>query len=334
MRPIRCLLSFFLALTTSGSIASTELEDRARIEGMARQNFAAENFRKLEEDAAEYRRTKARTSSGLWKLTLLHQGISDALIVRGNQVAPDANFAELEKKTTAWMRQFPKSPDANIAHGLLLLKRGGAHRGGGYASQVRPESWAPFREYVAAARAHLERVKPEASVDPRWYEVMLSVARLQGWDRKDFERLLDEALGREPLFYQTYFVALEYLLPKWHGDVDAIESFAQAAVKRTSQHEGRGMYARIYWYASQTQFGNDLFSRSRAAWPRMRDGFEDVITRYPDAWNLNNYAKFACLAGDKRKALELLSRTQSEVVLEAWSPPDLRERCKAWASQR
>lgn len=334
MNTLRYLLPLFLALMAWHSTAATELEDRARIEGSAQQAFAIENFQKLEEDAEEYRRTKARTSSGLWKLTLLYQGLSDALVVHGHYSVPDANFAALEKKTTAWMRQFPNSPTANIAHSMLLFKRGWAHRGDGFSSQVRAESWAPFREHVAAARAHLEKVKPVASVDPKWYELMLSIARSEGWDRKDFDKMLDEALKREPLFYQTYFLALEYLLPKWHGGVDEIESFAQAAVQKTSMKEGRGMYARIYWFASQTQFRDDLFSRSRAAWPRMRDGFEDVLVRYPDAWNLNNYAKFACLAGDKGKARELLLRTQFAIVPEAWSSPDFRERCNAWASQR
>lgn len=41
--------------------------------------------------------------------------------------------------------------------------------------------------------------------------MMLTVTRAEGWDRSRVNRLLAEALDREPLFYQTYFTALEYL---------------------------------------------------------------------------------------------------------------------------
>ena len=102
-----------------------------------------------------------------------------------------------------------------------------------------------------------------------------------------FDRLLDEALAREPLFYQTYFTALEYLLPKWHGRLREIERFAQGAVERTSQSEGTSLYARIYWVAAQAEFQNQIFSATFTTWPRMRASFEDMHARYPDAWNLN-----------------------------------------------
>jgi hypothetical protein len=145
--------------------------------------------------------------------------------------------------------------------------------------------------------------------------------------------LLNAALEREPLFYQTYFSALQYLLPKWHGDIQEIEDFAQDAVARTRNQEGFGMYARIYWFASQTQFKNDIFNNSLVEWSQMKEGFEDVISRYPDAWNLNNYARFACLAGDKPKTMELLRRIESSVIAEAWVPLLMKGRCAHWAFQ-
>jgi hypothetical protein len=84
-------------------------------------------------------------------------------------------------------------------------------RGGGYASSVRPDAWEPFARYIRLAREHLELHKAVASVDARWYEEMLTVARAEGWDRPQFESLLKEGLDREPYSYQTYFMAMEYL---------------------------------------------------------------------------------------------------------------------------
>jgi hypothetical protein len=245
----------------------------------------------------------------------------------------EAAFVELEARTARWARQHPDSPAAHIVHSLVLIDQAWAYRGNAYSVDVDPRAWAPFRQFITKARVNLETHKAVAAVDPHWYVTMLTIARAEGWNRSRFDNLLAEALELEPLFYQTYFTALEYLLPKWKGSLLEIESFAQDAVNRTSKWEGQGLYARIYWVASQTQFKDELFANSFANWPRMRAGFNDVIDKYPDAWNLNNYAKFACIAGDKVKAGELLKRIESHVIHDAWSSPLVRARCKTWALQ-
>jgi hypothetical protein len=333
--------AYLFLLLTTGLLppmpsAASEMEERAAIRNATRDAFLREDFSRLEEAARNYRSMKSRTPSGVWKLTVFHSGIHEAIGPRAKSQAPEAALRELAGITTKWANLHPDSPSAHIAHSSVLITVAWAYRGDGYASNVKPESWEPFRKYIAMARANLEKHKSVAAVDPRWYQVMLVVARAQGWNRDEFDRLLDEALVREPLYYETYFRALEYLLPKWHGGTRDMEEFARKAVEKTSKQEGQGMYARIYWYASQAEFRNQLFSDSKVVWPLMKSGFEDVIARYPDAWNLNNYAKFACLAGDKLKARELLERTKLSVMSEAWQSreaPEMRERCASWASK-
>lgn len=269
-----------------------------------------------------------RTPSGLWKLNVFYMGIRAAI----SQVPEPGSrfFAGLESKTKAWSEAYPASPSAHIAHSMVLLEHGWYFRGTGYASSVPPEAWEPFRRYVKLARENLERHKAIAAVDPGWYEAMLTVARAEGWNRREFDALLNEALDREPYSYHTYFAAVEYLLPHWQGSAEEVEQFAQQAVARTRAQEGESLYARIYWAASQG-FGNDLLFRSSTVWPRMKAGFEDVIARYPDVWNVNNYARFSCLAGDKQKARQLLTKIQAAPVVEAWQPVSLFVRCQRWA---
>jgi hypothetical protein len=325
-------LYFFLmvvaaALWAPHSHAMTELEERATIPAAVQRAFLMEDFAHLEEVSRSYRAQKSRTSSGLWKLTLFYAGIGSAIEQQTRGIEREGAFLKVKDRINKWTRMYPTSPSAHIALSMASISHGWAHRGGGYASTVKPEAWPLFYEHIAMARQNLERHKAVAATDPRWYELMLIVARAQSWDIGQFDALLNEALDREPLFYQTYFLALEYLLPKWHGGTQQIEAFAQDAARRTSKSEGKGMYARIYWYASQTQFQNDVFTSSQAMWPRMKDGFEDVVARYPDAWNFNNYAKFACLARDWQKARELLDRKDVSIVPEAWTPPSLRSWC-------
>jgi hypothetical protein len=325
------LLAFACLCAAAPSAATEEIAERKQIAGAAQQAFVSGSFGRLEAMSEAFRTEKSRTASGLWKLTLFYAGLDAALADASVDVK--GSFEALEGKTAEWAKYYPDSPTAHIAQSMVLINHAWSFRGGGYASTVKPEAWAPFRQHIAKARENLETNKVVAARDPRWYETMLTIARAESWDRKQFDGLLNEALDREPGFYQSYFLALEYLLPKWQGDIVQIERFAQDAVKRTAKEEGKGMYARIYWYASQTQFKNDLFANSLAVWTRMRAGFEDVIQKYPDAWNLNNYAKFSCLAKDKKKTRELLARIEPIIVPEAWQPATLLNQCADWARQ-
>jgi hypothetical protein len=207
-------------------------------------------------------------------------------------------------------------------------------RGKGYANTVPSEAWLGFHHYIQLERDHLLQHKAAASVDPAWFSTMVTVAKDEGWPRPEFESLVDEALQREPYFYPTYFGAIAYLLPKWHGSLPEIEQFANDAVARTKAGEGQGMYARIYWFLSQSEFDKQLFPRSLVDWRKMRAGFEDVIARYPDAWNINNYARFACMAGDRATTNELLQRIGATPLKEAWTPAELFGRCHDWAAAR
>jgi hypothetical protein len=313
--------------------ATTELEQRAAISASVEEKFQANDFAQLENMSRQFRTEKSRTASGLWNLSLFYASLDGAIKNQSQGEDRDASFEAIEGRIREWASKFPESPTAHIAHSQVLIERAWAHRGSGYARSVKPEAWAPFEHYIAMAKANLEKFKSVASVDPKWYEVMMLIARAENWARSEFDALLNAALEREPLFYQTYFSALQYLLPKWHGDIQEIEDFAQDAVARTRNQEGFGMYARIYWFASQTQFKNDIFNNSLVEWSQMKEGFEDVISRYPDAWNLNNYARFACLAGDKPKTMELLRRIESSVIAEAWVPLLMKGRCAHWAFQ-
>ena len=93
------------------------------------------------------------------------------------------------------------------------------------------------------------------------------------------------------------------------------------------------MYARIYWSLAQNLTGFDgLFSQSRVSWSRMKKGFESLVAKYPDSWNLNNYAVASCYAGDMKTLAALLDRVGSNVYIAAWPSPTVFDRCKARAN--
>jgi len=325
--PLVAVVAFGLLL--SDNAFSDELSERAAIADEVVTLFGGEQFSRLEALGAEYRTSKSRTSSGLWQLTLFYSGVSAAFDAKRKE---REFWRKAERSAKKWVADFPNSAAAHLAYATMLINHGWSIRGSGYANTVEPLNWKPFHDYVEQARVHLEKYKNVASSDPYWYELVAVIARVQNWPEAEFSKLMSEGLQREPLFYQTYFAAIDYYTPKWGGSAVAIEKFARDALRRTESTEGFGMYARVYWYASQVQFGERLFSESLVNWPAMKIGIDDVLKKYPDNWNINNFAKFACLSRDKAKTAELIARMEGAPIMEVWRTPSIFKRCKALAA--
>lgn len=330
---LAALLSVFFACPSAAVAQTSEADARMQIIAAAESDFLNERFGALSDAAHTYAQSKSRTSSGAWKLTLFYQGIRAAIEQRIADKGVGPGYSELEASAAKWAAQYPRSPAAHITMSIIEYSHAWDIRGAGVASSVDPALWAPYRRHLEAARNTLEAHRDVASVDPEWYNAMIRVANGQGWKRQRFDALMEEALDREPLYYANYFSALVYLLPQWHGSIEQIDLFVRAAVTRTAKWEGRGMYARLYWYAAQREYDNQLFVASLARWYKMREGFEDIVARYPDAWNLSHYAKFACISGDVTTVRMLLPRIEDTPVPQAWDPPELRAQCTSFAER-
>ncbi|WP_320043172.1 hypothetical protein [uncultured Desulfobacter sp.] len=325
---LRICLIALLILQSSLSF-SGELEDRADIEKSAANLFIKEKFDQLSEMAARYLETEERTSSGLWKLTLFNAGIAGL----PNQNNKDEKYWDsFENKALRWIESRPDCPSGYIAYSEIVVGRAYMYRGNSWAKNVKKENWKPFYANIAKAKQFLYEHQAIASKDPRWYECMLTIAKLESWEASSFESLLNEATSKFPYYYQMYFAAFEYFLPKWHGSSKAIETFAQQAVQKTKQKEADSMYARIYWNAYSYQYGSRLFKDSDISWAKMSKSIDDVLSRYPDQWNINHFALFAVLSGDKRKANALIKMIEGEPIFRVWKNRDTFEKCKAWAS--
>lgn len=282
-------------------------------------------FNKLEALADRFRNSKTRTPSGLWELGFYYEGVR-----RFYREVASTGSGDADRFLREWLEAYPDSPTPRIALAVGLIERAWIIRGTGYASTVSSASWKPFKETVEQARQALLQSKEVSALDPHWYTAMAEVGMLQSWSLDEFSALIDEALDREPLYFDTYFVAVNRYLPKWGGNTLLVEEFARQAVARTRGTEGSALYARVYWSASGGQYRDDIFEDSLADWAEMSRGIDDVVAAYPDRWNLNHFAHFACLAGDYTKMLELLDRTEGPILEEAWGSSLSYFSCKLW----
>ncbi|WP_164272972.1 MULTISPECIES: hypothetical protein [Stenotrophomonas] len=65
----------------------------------------------------------------------------------------------------------------------------------------------------------------------------------------------------------------------------------------------------------------------------MSQEIDDVLARYPSDWNLQNFAYFACQAGDKAKTRALMDRITRPKEFHAWWDGDVYEQCRRWSRE-
>lgn len=193
-------------------------------------------------------------------------------------------------------------------------------RGHGYANSVTQDGWRLYRERLEKAETIAIAAKSHAAVQPMWYEQMLWIQGSLGRPAAERDKVFLEGAKKFKLHYPIYMAMLEFMMPQWGGNWDMIDRLIAWSVENTKETEGNSLYARLYWmtYTGLRQ-DTKFFGGTRASWPKMKSGFEDLMKRHPKSkWNLNNFAKFACLAGDKKTFLQLRRQIGKDVIKEAW----------------
>ncbi len=291
----------------------------------ARAAFQAGDYAQLEKIADDLRKTKARFPEGVWKLPSFYDGLKPRP-PGGNSPDWKAWFGKLD----AWKAAFPDSLTQPVARAEALVNYAWEARGGGYANTVTGEGWKLLAERLGQARGVLEEAAKLSVRDPHWYNVMQSVALGEGWDRDRSEALFAEAVVAEPTYYHYYFSRTSAELPRWGGDPNAWIDFAEEAARKDDPDEGLAIYTRIFWSHEGAVGGG--FQNPRIDWKKVRQGFRDIEKRYPNSnWNLNNFCRFACLAGDRETAHELFGRLGDAVSIPTWGNRTAFEGWRRWA---
>lgn len=194
-------------------------------------------------------------------------------------------------------------------------------RGGGFASSVTPDGWKLFKGRLEKAETVLNDARSFASQMPGWYNEMIIVQSALGRPAEERGQVFLEGARKFKTYYQTYFTMLRFLSPKWGGSWDAVDTLVKWSVDNTREIDGNSMYARLYWYISGDFPTGRLFKETHATWPKLKQGFEDLMARHPRSkWNLNNFARFACMANDQSTFLKLRNQIGKDVIAAAWPP--------------
>ena len=287
------LILLALALCATCARAVEETQERIdAIQASVQASFAARQFVAINDLAGRMRQQRSRLADGRWELPLVTGAVTWDLPAH-DDAAWQARLVQIDD----WIASTPRDSTPYLAKATVLVAYAWDARGGGWASTVDEAGWRLFKERLAAAQQVLESSSAISRASPVWYETMQRVALGLSWPEPAYVKLFDEAVQREPTYYIFYFNAAQYFLPRWQGRPGDLARFVDGAVNRTQGKEGQTLYARIYW-SLLWAFQGETFAPDRAKWPRMRQGFEDILRSYPDNWNENAFAFYACMAED------------------------------------
>lgn len=274
---------------------------------------------------------KERTFSGIWKLPNLYFGYKDHY----GYTTSDTSIESFAKAMGRWRMARPQSPTPIVIEGILLGNLAEkALQKTTTADVIGPEHFALSTKRVADARVFLLKHKEAGSQDPMWYATVVESSGSMCETLDHAWSMVDEGTTRFPSFHQLYF---EYLKTASRC-VDSLEDLAVHIKKivdlgkSRAGEPGEAMYARSYWYIHSAILGEATFGFSGFDWQRMKKGIEDVLAQYQEPWNTNNFAKFACEAGDAALSRELLPKALEFPVLQVWQAPEAFSACWNWAN--
>lgn len=286
--------------------------------------FASSDYAKVDSLIESMCTSKERLDDGRSKLS----GVTPSLESLFKAYADwDMMFGKLRE----WRRQTPNSAAADVVESILWRTWAWAARGSGYANTVTPEGWRLFHERLQKAADVLVRTRKNAGTCAWYYEEFLQVSLGLDWDDAAKAALFEAAVQQYPDYRPIYYQRVLQLSPRWGGSYAAVDNFVNSMVQRNPGKQGEALYTLLYWSLDQTEgIEFELFQDSRASWPRMRKGFERLMEQYPhSSWNLNNFAAYACRAGDTRTYQTLRARLEKPYYALAWPPNYSMEVCDA-----
>ncbi len=316
-----------------------ELKERRMLMAEVSEAFAREDFAEIQKMQASFDKTQARFPSGVFKSARIFYALDGVVwqpLIPGDGATSvsrntEAHWIAMQAKAMRWQNAFPKSTLATYVIAKAHLNHASFLRGSRPESEVTKDQWLAVGSAIEKAVKAYSR--ESLLHDEGWYVGMMDTLQYTGVDIQKFAQFVDEASDKFPYYYEIYFYGAKKLDPRAGGGAEAFEWLANLAANKTRQKEGEALYARLYWSIGQSYLRDDFFSQTKADWPRMKKGFDDVIKRYPDPWNVSNYAWFACKAKDAAKTKQLLARLGDNVDRSIWDSAPAFNRCVSLARE-
>ena len=307
--------------------------------------LSEERFAELEALASRLRAEKVQCVAQERRITFfyhcLEEGWGDA--GPGNE---DAYIKAFEH----WRAAYPKSLAAHVGLANAHIRLGWKARGTGFANTVTDEGWKVFRAETGKAWSILLEADKLDEKDPYLYEVLVDASSWTGRDEPsplgvlataitgievsdaDIDKYFRKGVALDPLYLPLYTRRVVSLLPRWGGRPAELERFAETSAKNVPPAQSDALYALIAYKAISCERLEDYQSRYNFSWPRIQQGFRNILTMLPDSTAaLHKLCYAACVYKDQQTAAELFKKMDEDEDSEEWGSSTLFAAFRKWA---
>jgi Domain of unknown function (DUF4034) len=321
----------------SENIDRAELEAAAKLKAVAdpvereihafsvetRKLFDGRRFDELEKLAADLRAGKALFRDGSWKIRQFYTAFEPS------DEEPDQTWKAVDQIHREWITAKPASITAHVAHANFFVNYAWYVRGSGYASSVSERENFSFEKRLESALKILQASREFPEKDPMWWNVAITTAVGQGWPKKAFDQIVDEAVTFEPTYHRHDLQRAYSLLPRWYGEPGDWEAYAMKATERKGGL-GAETYARIVIF--MRPFHEQIFRNSKASWPKTKEGLQQLRAKYPDSLQFTNEAALlATMASDQAFAKEMFDLLGDTYLPSVFPKPERFAHYRHWA---
>jgi len=197
------LLTLLLLLTYL--CCADEAQERAIIYRTTLNLYETDQYERLVNTIDGYLNREERTGSGVWKHGLAYLGVSQVFNL---ETTLESYWDQQLQKAEQLTEEYPQTPIFYLIHADGLIRKALMYRTNKERRDNRDYK-VQFQKTLAVAHDYMEQIKNKASSDPRWYDLMLMIAKEQNWNKVSFNTLVTEAMNKYPLYYEIYFKAVK-----------------------------------------------------------------------------------------------------------------------------
>jgi hypothetical protein len=285
-------------------------------------------FELLELTVLEATDLRETTPDGQPRAAAIINGVTGCASAGCRFLQDELQWSETRTRLEAWNEAYPDSEFAQIALARLYFELGWFYRGTGSWRTVSQTNRNLYQQFVALSKEKLEALPGESRNNPAWFASLLAIGVSQRWDATAFDSIYEEGIQKFPDYLPLYFFKAQSVDPRWGGTMEGYTEYVGRASTYARPHFGDQLYARLIWSGpSRSLFREDLVD-----WPRMRKGFDEMVSAHPHPWNINHFARFACMAEDSQTLTRLLERIDGKPIHEAWyNDPMVYLNCQTFA---
>ncbi len=293
------------------------------------------DFDGLDKMAKDLRGSREQRVTGKWVLDSFYKAfIWDN--PQNKEFLTEAEIVSSMNKVDEWVKGRPNSVTARIVLASLWFKYAWLARGTGFAGGVSAEGWTQMKQREGTASNILTGTRKLTESCPRWWYLMLSIAKDEGWEKWRYDALFNECVATYPDYKSAYFARVLNLQPRWHGEAGEWERFAAESADKLGGANGDKFYAQLiwavdatHWYYTRERYNGKLFADFTISYPRVKKGFEDMLKSRPDSIALlSEFCHLSCAGGDRQRAAISFVQLAGRVDTQVWNSEAAFNTCR------